>query len=300
MNADGSNELRLDASDEIPDVIPDWGRAPAADLSITKADNADPIVQGSDITYTLTVANAGPDEATDVTLTDPLPIGTNLQAVASQGTCDISDSTVTCELGTLAAGASATVTITVTAVSAEVVTNHATVNAAEFDFDESDNADAESTTVLPASGSGEVAVSGHAHVDVNTNSGVDVGDVHVEANVLRDGAPSANPSGVIGFRDGRANPPGKAAKVAFECTSLDPTKAIVLAPNKVKVKGTVGGCTPGTPSSFKTFVATFTDLGANPSSSDAFVMKFLNKKKVVKYEGKFTTTLDMGDLTVTT
>ncbi len=50
--------------------------APSADLSVTKIDSPDPVVAGSNLTYTITVANLGPDSATSVSLSDTLPAGT--------------------------------------------------------------------------------------------------------------------------------------------------------------------------------------------------------------------------------
>jgi uncharacterized repeat protein (TIGR01451 family) len=44
-----------------------------ADLSVTKVASADTISDDSDISYTITVTNGGPDTATSATLSDPLP-----------------------------------------------------------------------------------------------------------------------------------------------------------------------------------------------------------------------------------
>ncbi|MBP9663810.1 MAG: DUF11 domain-containing protein, partial [Pyrinomonadaceae bacterium] len=47
---------------------------PVADLVVTKTDSADPVVEGSQFTYTIRVQNNGPDTATNVTVSDPLPL----------------------------------------------------------------------------------------------------------------------------------------------------------------------------------------------------------------------------------
>ncbi len=61
---------------------------------------------GQNIVYTVTVANAGPDAATAVVLTDTLPAAvTFVSAVASQGACGAPVGvTLTCNLGTIASG----------------------------------------------------------------------------------------------------------------------------------------------------------------------------------------------------
>ena len=48
---------------------------PVADLSLTKTDSPDPVLAGQQLTYTLTVHNAGPASAPSVSLTDTLPAG---------------------------------------------------------------------------------------------------------------------------------------------------------------------------------------------------------------------------------
>ena len=46
-----------------------------ADLSITKSATPNPVVAGQNVTYTVTVANAGPSDAAGVNVTDFLPAG---------------------------------------------------------------------------------------------------------------------------------------------------------------------------------------------------------------------------------
>jgi uncharacterized repeat protein (TIGR01451 family) len=126
--------------------------APNADLSISKSDSPDPVFAGQELTYTLTVSNAGPADATGVTVTDTLPSGVTFKsATASQGTCTESGGTVTCELGDLASGApAATVTIKVTPQSPGQITNSASVESNEDDPAPGNNTDTETTTVNAA------------------------------------------------------------------------------------------------------------------------------------------------------
>ena len=75
---------------------------PAADLSITKTDTADPVVAGQDLTYTLVVPNDGPSDATNVVVTDDVPAGTSFVRADSGGI--EAGGTVTWNLGTVADG----------------------------------------------------------------------------------------------------------------------------------------------------------------------------------------------------
>src|SRR4029079_3829108 len=59
--------------------------AASADLSVTKVDTPDPVNAGNQITYTVTVTNAGPSNAASVTLTDTLPAGTTFAFLAAPG-----------------------------------------------------------------------------------------------------------------------------------------------------------------------------------------------------------------------
>jgi uncharacterized repeat protein (TIGR01451 family) len=127
---------------------------PAADLAVTQTDAPDPATARSNVTYTVTIRNDGPAAAGSVTLTDVLPDAVFVSATPSQGTCTRAgkgrrDGTLTCDLGTIAAGAAGTVTIVVTPSKAGTISNTASVRASQPDPDPADNTSTESTTVLP-------------------------------------------------------------------------------------------------------------------------------------------------------
>ena len=120
-----------------------------ADLSIVKTDAADPVAAGSTLTYTLNVANAGPEAASAVSVSDPLPSGAAFVSASGSGwTCNQASGTVTCARATLAVGPAPAITITATApVTAGVLTNTATVSATSVDDDPADNSASQQTTV---------------------------------------------------------------------------------------------------------------------------------------------------------
>jgi uncharacterized repeat protein (TIGR01451 family) len=118
-----------------------------ADLRVQKTDAADPVAVGSNVTYTITVTNNGPDSATNVELTDILPSSIVLvSATPSTGSC-AGTSTVVCDLGTLASGATETVTIVVTTTVVGNLTNAVSVTSDQTDTVPGNNQDEERTRV---------------------------------------------------------------------------------------------------------------------------------------------------------
>ena len=133
-----------------PMAVAAVAQLPAADLSLTKADSPDPVSTGEKLTYTITVTNNGPSDATGVALTDELPTAApHISATTTQGACDESNDTVTCDLGTLPNGGAATVTIVVSAPAPGTLSNTAAVEANEIDPDTSNNSAVETTQSNP-------------------------------------------------------------------------------------------------------------------------------------------------------
>ncbi len=123
-----------------------------ADLEIVKKDSPDPVEAGDDLTYTLTVTNWGPSDATQVVATDYLPSDVDfVSANPSQGTASEENGIVTWDIGNLANGATVTLTIVVTVqedvADESILDNEAYVTAAETDPYEYDNSDWATTTV---------------------------------------------------------------------------------------------------------------------------------------------------------
>jgi len=106
-----------------------------ADISITKSVNDDTPDRNQDITFTIIVANAGPDQATGIVVEDLLPAGLNfVSSTQTQGT--YVSGTGVWTVGTIDSGADATLTITATTVTSGTKTNTAELTALDqFDSD---------------------------------------------------------------------------------------------------------------------------------------------------------------------
>jgi uncharacterized repeat protein (TIGR01451 family) len=139
INSDDPNQGTIDVSLNGSGVI-----VRNADLSIVKTDSADPVTEGDNITYQITVTNHGPDDATGVIMQDTLPPEVTL--VFSPG-CSETGQLVTCNLPDLPLGGQAILDIVVTADSAGTITNEASVSANEADPVPGNNTTAESTQV---------------------------------------------------------------------------------------------------------------------------------------------------------
>jgi uncharacterized repeat protein (TIGR01451 family) len=140
----------------------------SADLSLTKTDSPDPVATGGALTYTIKVANAGPDAATGVVVTDDLPKGVSfVSATPTQRSCTVSSNKrrVTCALGTIGVTVGpnyapsgpvyipgvASITIQVAAPSkAGTITNSASVGGAQKDPNPKNNSATATTRVVKA------------------------------------------------------------------------------------------------------------------------------------------------------
>ncbi|MBI4527787.1 MAG: DUF11 domain-containing protein [Deltaproteobacteria bacterium] len=118
-----------------------------ADLALTSTESSDPATVGKTLTYSATVSNLGPDDATGVVLTDTLPEGVELSSItASQGSCILTD-VLTCNLGNLSKGLHIPVTIAVTPKTTGLKTNSAIVTGGGADPNPANNSSIQATTV---------------------------------------------------------------------------------------------------------------------------------------------------------
>ncbi|MDX1996620.1 MAG: DUF11 domain-containing protein, partial [Thermoanaerobaculia bacterium] len=118
----------------------------SADLAITKIDDADPPPAGSNLTYTITVTNNGPSNATGVVVTDPLPGAVTYVS----DTCGASNVPPwTWNIGNLNNGVTVTcdIVVSINPTPPGSISNTATVTATTNDAVGSNNSDTETTTL---------------------------------------------------------------------------------------------------------------------------------------------------------
>lgn len=117
---------------EVEDFLATIGAPPpqVADLSLTQAvSNPNPEL-GEDVTFTIALSNDGPDQATNIEVTDFLPFELIFdRSAVTQGEYDDLDGIWF--VGNLPAGQTATLTITATVDSSDTITNTAEVTAVD-------------------------------------------------------------------------------------------------------------------------------------------------------------------------
>ncbi|OGI22163.1 MAG: hypothetical protein A2808_04030 [Candidatus Moranbacteria bacterium RIFCSPHIGHO2_01_FULL_55_24] len=135
-----------------------WNKAVEPDVEITKIDDQDPIISGNILTYTLTAKNNGVNPATDVVVTDTLPVNFQLMSVTpgAGDSCsdaeDVIDKDIQCELGTLAPNETAVIIVKGIALGVGTLENTAEVTNTNGDTNTENNSDTEETTVTEIAG----------------------------------------------------------------------------------------------------------------------------------------------------
>ena len=202
-----------------------------ADLSVVKLASPNPVIVGSNITYTITVANNGPDTASSVTVTDNLPATTTFVSCNSTGggVCGGSGNNRTVTFTSMGSGTSAVITL-VTQVNCNVangttITNTASVSSLTPDSESGNNSSMASVTAnnpppeisptnqsFPASGGNGsfsltipagcswTAVSNNSFVTITSgSSGVGNGTIFYSVGVNNTGNPRMGTISVAGL-----------------------------------------------------------------------------------------------------
>jgi uncharacterized repeat protein (TIGR01451 family) len=129
--------------------------SPVADLNVSIGASPNPVKRKGNLTYAMTVRNAGPSAAIGTLVTDTLPSDVQFDSLAapSGSSCTTpavgSTGTVKCTIGSMAAGATAQLTIVVLVVApkATTITDTVKVTSPVTDPDLTDNQATVSTTV---------------------------------------------------------------------------------------------------------------------------------------------------------
>ncbi|PRY14771.1 putative repeat protein (TIGR01451 family)/gliding motility-associated-like protein [Pontibacter ummariensis] len=132
-----------DNEDQDPiDVTP-----PKADVSVTKRANESQVALGANVSYTITVSNAGPGVATDVEVTEQIPQGlTFVSADPAKGTYD--ETTNKWLVGELANGESTTMTIVFKTTATGSLVNSVKVVSDNTETEPGDNEDQDPVDVI--------------------------------------------------------------------------------------------------------------------------------------------------------
>jgi uncharacterized repeat protein (TIGR01451 family) len=133
----------------------------AVDVGITKSVvGASSVAVGDVATFRFVITNSGTQDASNVVVTDTLPVG--LEAVDLPAGCLPDGATVSCAVGTLAAGAQQTIDLRARAgpaAAGTTVTNRASIRADETDLDPGNDTSSADLTIgaLPGNAPSEVA-----------------------------------------------------------------------------------------------------------------------------------------------
>jgi uncharacterized repeat protein (TIGR01451 family) len=141
------------------------GSATTADLSITNTASPNPVIAGSNITYTVVVKNNGAAAASNVAFSEAIPATTTFVSAtpspAAGWTCSVASGTLTCSNPTVASGASTTFTIVLQVIagtaSGTMITDTANVSSTTTDPNPNNNS-ATATVVVATAGQADLSV----------------------------------------------------------------------------------------------------------------------------------------------
>lgn len=126
--------------------------AATADLAVTETATPNPAMVRDSLSWTIAVTNNGTADATGVKVLDTLPTSgfSSISASASQGSCGAPASgVITCNLGSLANGASASVTVNGIPTVAGTLSNQVSVVGDQTDGQQANNTATQTVTVQP-------------------------------------------------------------------------------------------------------------------------------------------------------
>jgi uncharacterized repeat protein (TIGR01451 family) len=177
LNGDGRPDVVLaNLNDGTISVALNTFPTTGADLAVTLTGNPSPVSVTQTLTYRATLQNQGPEDATNVVLTDTLPSGMNVgSASISAGSCSQANLVVTCNIAKLVSGDAALLTMAVIPTVSGTAKNSVSLTANETDENSANNTATVSTRVDPMfkltvtkSGAGTGTISGGGGIDCGT------------------------------------------------------------------------------------------------------------------------------------
>jgi uncharacterized protein len=231
------------------------------DVQVTKVAAPNPVVPGQNLTYAITVTNAGPDPAESVSLSDTLPIGTTFVSLVSPGgwSCATpavgAGGLVSCVRASMSVGSAVfTLTVAVSPAAVGTVSNAATVSATTADANPGNDISISNVTVDGAPTITNVTDQTIAEDGATAALSFTIGDVGTPAASLTLSASSSNPVIVPN------------ANIVFGGSGANRTVTVTPAANQhggpVVITITVGD---GTFSSSDTFNLTVTPVNDAPT-----------------------------------
>ena len=240
------------------------------DVGVSLADTPDPVDAGSSLTYTATVTNAGPDAAAGVALTDNLPASATFVSASPSCTYSSGTHSVSCDLGTIAAGGSTAPTITVTPGSAGSLNNTVNVTAVGNDPNAANNSSSANTTVNAVAGADLNLTMSPANA-----AKIDQGSAFSYVLTVLNQGPDSDPSvTVTDTLPGNVTPAGAATTTSGSCSGTTTVTCALGAMNANDVDTiTIPVTAPAQPQTVVN-TASVDGLANDPDHGDDEVVRF--------------------------
>lgn len=236
----------------------------APDLSLQTATPSGPVAVGQATTYTYTVTNNGPFNASGVQVTLQLPAAAQgVAATSSAGQCTVTGTTETCSLGVLLNGASATIALRAIAPASGSFQLVGTVQADQPDPNTTNNSVTSNVTVTTVA---DVSVS------ATGTSTAQVGDAVVYTVTVTNGGPNTATATQLTYQLAAVLTPGTVSAGSGTCTTS--ASALITcnlgdlsASQSASITVNATAAAVGTAASTATVMTTATDPNAGNNSA---------------------------------
>lgn len=121
------------------------------DLRISQTATPSPVAVGSNLTYTITINNNGPEGVEELNIMDTIPGTVNIVSLTPEDSCDFGPEKVSCGFRDMASGTSKTITLVVTPTVAGNLTNSVELVSSTPNVNPANSFSSVSTEVISAS-----------------------------------------------------------------------------------------------------------------------------------------------------